>query len=185
MRKIIVTLVLGILSIYSLHVFSGSESEHHHTAHVHGEALLNLAIDKNTVLIEFESPAMNIIGFEHEPRTEEQINITKETNERLKNYNSVLTIPGSQCKQTDSTLEFAHDVDDEEEHHHDDHHEHEEVHSDYHLQYTVSCESLADLKIHINLFKHFPGIEHLDLNWINEQKQGKLELTSENNIIEF
>ena len=183
MRKKIKRLITGILIFSSLNVFS--ETDHHqHGSHVHGEAVLNLAIENKTILIEFESPAMNIIGFEHEPKTEEQISITNEANQLLRDYSNLLTIPGSQCKQTESTLEFAHDVD-KEDSHHNDHHGHEEAHSDYHLIYTVSCDSLTELKIQINLFKHFPGVEHANLNWISEQKQGKLELSPENNIVEL
>lgn len=35
--------------------------------HEHGTANLNIAVDSNDILLEFISPAVNIIGFEHMP----------------------------------------------------------------------------------------------------------------------
>jgi len=40
-------------------------------AHMHGESALNIAIEGNAVAMELEAPAMDIVGFEHEPSTDE------------------------------------------------------------------------------------------------------------------
>lgn len=41
-------------------------------AHVHGIGELNVAIDGEALLVELISPAMDLVGFEHAPRTEAQ-----------------------------------------------------------------------------------------------------------------
>ena len=41
-------------------------------SHVHGVAELGIAADGESLVFEFESPAANIIGFEHAPKTDEQ-----------------------------------------------------------------------------------------------------------------
>jgi hypothetical protein len=47
------------------------DDEHRqHSAHVHGIAALNLALEGQEVHIEFDSPAANIVGFEHAPSSE-------------------------------------------------------------------------------------------------------------------
>mgnify|MGYP001815989737 CR=1 FL=1 len=46
----------------------GHDDEHRqHSAHVHGIAALNLALEGQEVHIELDSPAANIVGFEHAP----------------------------------------------------------------------------------------------------------------------
>lgn len=45
---------------------------HSSRAHVHGEATLTVAIDGQTVMLDFDSPLDNLVGFEHAPRTDKQ-----------------------------------------------------------------------------------------------------------------
>lgn len=40
-----------------------------HGAHVHGTASLDVAIDGNTLSIDLDTPADNLLGFEHAPRS--------------------------------------------------------------------------------------------------------------------
>src|SRR5882724_5393572 len=44
-------------------------AQHSPKAHDHGAAQLNIAVDGKTAVIEFESPAQSIIGFEHAAKT--------------------------------------------------------------------------------------------------------------------
>ena len=43
-----------------------------HGSHEHGTAKLDVAIEQNTIYIALDTPAANIIGFEHAPRNREQ-----------------------------------------------------------------------------------------------------------------
>ena len=72
-RLIFIFLISGLLAIVI--IFSGpvqAEEKRHHEAHEHGVANLNVAVEGNNIYIEFSSPAANIVGFEHHPRTHEQ-----------------------------------------------------------------------------------------------------------------
>lgn len=63
------SLVGGLLS---LPLVAGAESTRQLDSHAHGHASLNIAVDEGHLLIELESPAANIAGFEHKPETDEQ-----------------------------------------------------------------------------------------------------------------
>jgi hypothetical protein len=55
-----------------------------HGAHEHGVAVLNVGIDANRVEIDFESPAINVVGFERAPRTEGERAATVVAEQRLR-----------------------------------------------------------------------------------------------------
>lgn len=45
--------------------------EEHH-AHEHGAATLDVALDGSTLQLQFRTPAINLLGFEHEPRSPQE-----------------------------------------------------------------------------------------------------------------
>jgi len=45
-------------------------AQEQHNAHTHGVANLTLVSDSGTLEIAFDSPAVNLLGFEHRPRTQ-------------------------------------------------------------------------------------------------------------------
>jgi hypothetical protein len=113
--------------------------QRHHDAHVHGIARLNAAVEGADIHLEFTSPAANIVGFEHEPRTPEQKKRVKNAIHRLED-GSTLFSPSSeaQCRlssswvKTDIEHDAGHeaDSDHEAEHAHkkDTHHEKDHGH---------------------------------------------------------
>lgn len=54
---------------------ANAETERQHGAHEHGAAKLLIAQEGEHVEIILETPAYNIIGFEHMPSTEEQLDV--------------------------------------------------------------------------------------------------------------
>ena len=56
MVHILFTLLLPLFLIAKVHA---------EEAHIHGLATLTLALEGNSLEIEFESPAANLVGFEH------------------------------------------------------------------------------------------------------------------------
>jgi hypothetical protein len=62
---VILGLVLGLSSF-------SEASQRKHKAHDHSSGELNLAFEKNRGILEFELPAMAVIGFEKAPQTEER-----------------------------------------------------------------------------------------------------------------
>ena len=60
---------------FSLNIKAETNEEHNinHAAHIHGLATLTLAIENNVLEIQLESPAINLIGFEHQANSSEEV----------------------------------------------------------------------------------------------------------------
>jgi hypothetical protein len=111
-------------------------------AHEHGVAELDVALVGDALDIVLRSPAMNIVGFEHAPRTEAQKQAVADALSALRAADGILDLPGSgRCELRDAqarrVAEAAHGEDDHdhddpghEDHGHEDHghedHGHEE-----------------------------------------------------------
>ena len=73
MQRLRKVLIIPFLFLLPLTSFASEQTEfRQHVSHVHGIAQLNLALANNELLIEFESPAADIVGFEHEPRNDNE-----------------------------------------------------------------------------------------------------------------
>jgi len=124
MNKKIALSTLACLSTFSVMTVSHAETKHDHDAHEHGIAQMNIAWDKDHLDIEMVSPAYNIVGFEHQPKTEEQ-------HEAAESVEAILSNPASLIDATTCELEEA-DIDSPfEEHDDQDDHDHDEEHKDH------------------------------------------------------
>lgn len=176
---------------------NAANDEHRdHDAHEHGTALLNMAIENNNIHLELESPAMNIVGFEHQAKTKQDKLTIKNAVERLNQGNTLfVTSAKAQCKLTSVDVESAlidskdkHDDHDEHDKHdkHDDHDEHEETHSEFHVTYMFTCKNIAELKsIDAQIFTFFKGSEEIHVQLITDKGQTEKELTPSNHILKF
>lgn len=181
-----------------------AEEVRHHQAHVHGIAHMNVAIEGDTVHIEFSSPAANIVGFEHHPETAEQKKAIEASIEKLKAGDKLFKLsPKAQGKLTKSVVDtdiinashpesHAEHSDEHDKHHKSDkkhgkeeHHTNEhESHSDYKAEYRFVCKRPEKLaQIEVMLFDIFPGIEHIEVQILTEKTQTALELTAKKNKI--
>jgi len=163
-------------------------------AHLHGFVELTLALVGNSLEINLESPAANIVGFEHKAISEEQIQAVENAKSALESAKQLFTFSGSQC-----ALKHAHaDISallKQDEHHHDGHHEeghhgeeeheaHEESHSEIKAIYSFKCQQGDKLDtVSVNLFQLFPSIEKLNVMWLTDNLQGSVELNSVSNLI--
>jgi hypothetical protein len=178
------------------------DSDHEqHQAHVHGEAEMLIALDGSTLEIEFHSPAMNIVGFEHQPKTEQQSEAVDKAIDTLKQPAKLFTLAAAaQCNPVTIEVETAlakheggekahnkHEHDHEHDHEPEHDHEHEaETHSDFAVHYQFQCADLNKLdKIEFVLFKHFPGTERLEVQSISNKGQQKIDLTPGNSTLEL
>lgn len=81
---------------------------HGHDAHVHGEGSLNLVQEGNAVLIELEVPAANIVGFEHDPRTDAQNAAVAEAVATLRNGSGLFAFPAAaKCRLAHAGIRAA------------------------------------------------------------------------------
>ena len=175
-------------------------------AHVHGIAEINLVMEGEDLHLVFQSPAMNLVGFEHAPKTEADHQAVDQTADHLKNGES-LFIPNhtASCEQESVTLKSAL-LEEEAEHHqehkaHQEHEEHEEheghdqhkhdehheasEHSEFLATYRFHCTAPDQLKsIQVNIFKAFPATQTIHARFVTQDEQGARRLSAENNILQ-
>ena len=103
---------------------------HHATAneldaHEHGSANLDIAIDNNIIEMKFESPAVNIVGFEYATEDEQQLLLIKQAKNNLSNFDTIFQLAGdASCQIVKSSAKWMTE-------HEDDHDDHEEGHDDH------------------------------------------------------
>lgn len=173
----------GIVAALTGHT-RASESEHReHAAHVHGVASLNLAVEASEIVAELQAPAMNIVGFEHAPRNEQQHQAVERAADSLKQGETWLILPaGAGCglesgRVESSLLDAQADHDG-----HDD--SHEEVHSEFHVKLVFHCDAPGAIDaVQVRLFDDFPGMEKIELQAITETRQIGGDLTPGNAVI--
>ncbi len=112
------------------------------SAHVHGFASINLAIDGDELQIEFVSPAESIVGFEYEPSTAAERKAVADATALLRDPGKLFSLPASAgCKlhevEAEQHTEGEHDAQDE--HGHDEHAKHDE-HEDGHDEHAKHDE---------------------------------------------
>jgi len=176
--------VTVLLLLISLSTQSGSDHHHqetqNHDAHTHGEADLTLAKEGDELLIRFESPASNILGFEHTADSEQEIAAVWQARKQLASPEVLFTFDGSKCSIASIDIDTSGVMNVEQTHQghdkeHDDHGEkiHDENHSEIVVDYRFNCTNGSELaSVSTGLFKSFSGIEKITVNWVTEDKQG-------------
>jgi len=158
------------------------------SAHQHGVVVLDIAWSNQQLAIELHSPADNILGFEHEPKNKQQQQSLTNSLLVLKQANTLFAL-STEAKCTLSDVQIETPFASEEEHKHNEHEEHEEheEHTDISALYSYHCLLAQHLKrISLDgLFKHFPNIETVKVQWVTEQKQSAKILNKTDMLIEF
>ena len=195
-----------MISLIGVSVAAVSQAE---TAHQHGVADLNIAMSNNDLLIEWHTPADNILGFEFMPKTDQQKQTLSDSLSLLKQPSSLFEIPKqAQCdlKQTqvhnpfeskkmaeNDHKEHEHKEHEHKEHEHKEHehkehgHDEDETHAEFDVQYSYHCQQpdyLTGLKIN-GVFKHFPRVETLNVAWLNDSQQSAATVTKETMAVSF
>ena len=171
-------------------------SEGEHKPHVHGESKMNLAVEGNVLEIELESPAHDIVGFEHMPKTAAQRDSVKRAVATLKDGAALFRLsPGAGCKLQEAEVEtpLAEDEEhkhEEAEHKHDEHkegeHAEEEVHSEFHAHYRFRCADPAQLKsMEVKLFESFGRMEEIEIGAVLPAGQRAMTLKPGSSRLDF
>jgi hypothetical protein len=161
---------------------AGAAETRRHEAHEHGVARLNIAIEGENLFIEFTSPAINIVGFEHHPTTEKERAAVKQALQNLSKGEALFVLSpdagGKLAKfsaKTDIDESDSGSAPDSEE---------DEHHSDFRVEYHFLCKNPEKLQqIQVMLFQSFAGIETIESQLVTPKRQTAVELTRKSNKI--
>lgn len=152
-------------------------------AHVHGIASLQVAVDEQTMTLDFSSPLDNLIGFEHVPTNAKQKAAVKKMVDSL-NKAEQFFIPttDAQCtlqsvKLDSLVLEPKTSTDKKDA---SQHHEEERGHADIDGEFVFSCKQTGKLHdLEVRLFDAYPNLHQLKVEVASQKKQAGATLTTE------
>jgi len=129
----------------------GAEDFEQHSAHEHGRISINVAVEGQNLSIELEIPAVNVVGFEHAPRTEREKTQAAQAAALLTSGVGLFGVPAeARCRLTEKQVTTpqwgeAGAARDTSADAHDHDHEHDE-HADYDARLTYLCEAPEKLQ---------------------------------------
>lgn len=198
MRRLLVALPFALLPLAisaAEHSHSHDEHQHQHakhdslSAHEHGAARLNVVLEGKVLELQLESPAMNLVGFEHAAQSDADKTKVAAARNQLEQPQALFGLAAGDCSVSTLALEsplFAKHAKHEHKEHHDNHAQDSE-HSDIHATYRLDClkpEDLQQLDL-AELFKRFPATTKIQVQLIGPNGQQGLELTPAQPTLSF
>jgi hypothetical protein len=189
LMSIVAAFVIALINFAPFSVYADSKYKQL-DAHEHGIANLNVVQDGNELIIEFISPAANIVGFEHEPATEQDREAINKARAMLMDGISLFRFPA----EAEGVLEHA-EVETDLEHndhevseaghghengeHHSDKHDHDgDGHGDFRAEYHFHVGNPKALtSMEVRLMQLFPAIERIKVQVASQSTQTAVELT--------
>ena len=165
----------------ALPTLAAAQAEHRcHGAHAHGLARLDLAVEGGVVLIGLETPAANIVGFEHAPSDAGERAALDAALATLDDGGRLFRLPADAgCRLVEAVVETpltgeageGADAGD---------------HSDVDAEYRFECAAPDRLvQMHLGLFEAFPETRGLQVQFVGPRGQGAAELTAANPVLRF
>jgi hypothetical protein len=176
-------------AIVSIIIFTGvmpATQAHSPGAHVHGLSTLTIAIEAGAVEIELTSPAIDLVGFEHTARTEQERERVKAAASRLAQPETLFSLSEAGCQHLETTIDLADIIHDDKLIEGQAHSHHDHSHTDIVANYKYHCQDPTLLSsMTVALFAVFPGIEKIDVVWIKATQQGAATLSANHRTIKF
>jgi len=182
-----------------------ADEHRHHGAHEHGVGKLDFAQEGTALHIELDGPAMNIVGFEHAPSSEEDRKTLESALARLKDGAALFAFPeAASCRLVSADAHTPlvdhkesnahhedehhdeHEPHDKHEQRHEDSHEHEHTHSDITATWRFDCAHPDALdQVNVRVFEAFPRTVRLKVQFITDNHQGAAELSASQPDLQF
>ncbi|RCL29262.1 DUF2796 domain-containing protein [Pseudomonas sp. AFG_SD02_1510_Pfu_092] len=190
MRRLLLALPFALLPLAVAYAHDDDHDHAHGTlgAHEHGVAKLNAVLDGNTLELELDSPAMNLVGFEHAASSDADKAKVAAVRQQLEQPLKLFGLPAAaDCKEDQQELESplfgnAPKADDD-----GDEHEHDHPHSDIGAHYQLTCanpDKLAQVDL-APLFKAFPATQKINVQLIGPNGQKGVETTPAKATVAF
>ena len=205
MRRLLLALPFALLPLAIAQAAEEHDHDHQHaslSAHEHGVGRLNAALDGQTLELELDSPAMNLVGFEHAASTPADKAKVAAVRAQLEQPLVLFSLPqAANCVLSQQELNSPlfgdkPDADDDHDHDHDhdhkdakdaDGHEHHHDHSEIHAHYQFTCsqpDALKTLDL-AQVFKTFPATQKIQVQLISPNGQQGLEVTAKAATLKF
>lgn len=158
-----------------------AEGHEEHGAHEHGAATLSIAVGAEGLEIMLESPAANIVGFEHAASSDEDKKKLADAKARLEAGAELFsTNPEAECtfKSAEVVSALLGNAEKAAEEHADHEHKEGETHSDMDVTWAFACTKPAELKeVSTKLFAAFPeGFQKIKAEWVTDKGASAQEL---------
>jgi len=193
-------ILLAACMFAGLAPFALAQVERQHGAHVHGEGAGTLAFDANQWSMSLNLPGFNVVGFEHQPNTDQQQQQLDSAMAWLEQGQWLEFDPRGQCST--ETLEVTaqgygemgeqdHEHNHEHDHGHDHHQDHahnhgETGHAYFEILVSGSCESVEKVSNWtMDVFDQFPNNELIRVAVLTETGAFEASLTPSNQRIDF
>jgi len=196
MHRLLLALPFALLPLAAAH--AAEEHDHEHGslgAHEHGVARLNAALDGQTLELELESPAMNLVGFEHAATTDADKAKVAAARAQLEKPLALFNLPkAAGCVVAMQELESPlfgdkpdadddHDEDETDKDGHEHHHDHSEIHA--HYQFTCAAPgALKNLDL-ATIFNTFPATQKIQVQLISPSGQQGVEVTARTAALKY
>lgn len=187
MKKKFINIIKFTIVLFVVTHFSFA---HEHTtglkAHVHGLSEITIAMEDEILEIQFTSPAMNLVGFEHKASTKKEIKAVESVGLQLRQHETLFLFSGGDCDHVKTSIDVSSLSENENHDHSHENHDKNDNHSDIIANYRYRCENKTLLSsLTVTLFKLFPGIHEIHAIWVMQKEQGKATLTPNNYVVEF
>ncbi|KAE9649247.1 DUF2796 domain-containing protein [Pseudomonas fluorescens] len=201
MRRLLLALPFALLPLAIAHAADEHDHDHEHGslgAHEHGVGRLNAVLDGQALELELDSPAMNLVGFEHVATTAADKAKVAAARKQLENPVALFSLPKAagcvvSSQELNSPLfgdkpEADHDDDDDHDHDakdgaHEHHHDHSEIHA--HYQFTCATPTaLSNLDL-TQVFKTFPATQKIQVQLIGPSGQQGVDATATAATLKF
>ncbi|GAB6041001.1 DUF2796 domain-containing protein [Endothiovibrio diazotrophicus] len=154
--------------------------------HVHGVGHLDVALDGATLAIELDSPAANLVGFEHPPRDAAEQARFDATLAALRDGGALFLLPAAAgCRLEAAQVgeeAVDHDGDAGEPHEGEEEHHHADINGSY----RFLCDRPEALDaLDVGLFERFPATKRLEVQLIGPHGQRGGELTAEHHRLDL
>ena len=194
MRRLLLALPFALLPLAVAHAADEHDHDHEHGslgAHEHGVGRLNAVLEGQTLELELESPAMNLVGFEHTATTDADKAKVAAVRAQLEKPLALFSLAkAAGCEVASQKLESPlfgdkpeadddHDEDAKDEHHYD--------HSEIHAHYSFTCATPGALKTLdlANIFNTFPATQKIQVQLIGPSGQQGVEVTAKAAALKF
>jgi len=193
MRRLLLALPFALLPLAVAHAHEDHDHDHDHAhgtlgAHEHGVAKLNVVLDGNTLELELDSPAMNLVGFEHAASSDADKAKVAAVRQQLEQPLKLFGLASAAgCKEDQQALESPLFGDAAKAEDDGDEHEKGHMHSDVNAHYQLTCatpEKLTQLDL-APLYKAFPATQKINVQLIGPNGQKGVETSPAKAMVAF